>query len=78
MLCSYCVPLTGLAIPAELPLACCVPLALALTDTRVPLLPTRQVVFVLGGPGSGKGTQCALLVKEFGITHLRCAPRTAR
>lgn len=28
------------------------------------------VVFVLGGPGSGKGTQCAKLVKEFGYTHV--------
>lgn len=25
---------------------------------------------MLGGPGSGKGTQCAELVKEFGLTHL--------
>ena len=29
-----------------------------------------QVVFVLGGPGSGKGTQCQKLVDEFGIIHL--------
>eukprot|EP00475_Leptophrys_vorax_P017550 TRINITY_DN24188_c0_g1_i2.p1 TRINITY_DN24188_c0_g1~~TRINITY_DN24188_c0_g1_i2.p1 ORF type:complete len:438 (+),score=57.95 TRINITY_DN24188_c0_g1_i2:47-1315(+) len=29
-----------------------------------------QVVFVLGGPGSGKGTQCAKIVDEFGFTHL--------
>jgi len=28
------------------------------------------VVFVLGGPGSGKGTQCALLVKDFDFCHL--------
>ncbi|KAG9135423.1 hypothetical protein Leryth_007181 [Lithospermum erythrorhizon] len=28
------------------------------------------VVFVLGGPGSGKGTQCANIVKQFGYTHL--------
>jgi UMP-CMP kinase len=28
------------------------------------------VVFVLGGPGVGKGTQCALLVKERGFVHL--------
>ncbi|CAL9245676.1 unnamed protein product [Arabidopsis halleri] len=27
------------------------------------------VVFVLGGPGSGKGTQCANLVKHFSYTH---------
>lgn len=29
-----------------------------------------QVVFVLGGPGSGKGTQCAKIVEEYGFTHL--------
>lgn len=29
-----------------------------------------QVIFVLGGPGSGKGTQCAKLVEEFGLLHL--------
>lgn len=28
------------------------------------------VVFVLGGPGSGKGTQCANIVEHFGFTHL--------
>lgn len=28
------------------------------------------VVFVLGGPGSGKGTQCANIVQHFGYIHL--------
>ncbi|ODV60300.1 UMP-CMP kinase [Ascoidea rubescens DSM 1968] len=28
------------------------------------------VVFVLGGPGSGKGTQSVLLVKDYGFVHL--------
>jgi len=28
------------------------------------------VIFVLGGPGAGKGTQCARLVDEFGFCHL--------
>ena len=28
------------------------------------------VVFVLGGPGAGKGTQCAKLVADFGFKHL--------
>ncbi|KAK4193341.1 P-loop containing nucleoside triphosphate hydrolase protein [Podospora australis] len=28
------------------------------------------VLFVLGGPGAGKGTQCARLVKEFNFHHL--------
>jgi len=28
------------------------------------------VVFVLGGPGSGKGTQCANIVSQYGFKHL--------
>eukprot|EP01036_Dinobryon_divergens_P024843 gene24843-33328_t len=29
-----------------------------------------KVVFVLGGPGSGKGTNCARIVSKFGYVHL--------
>lgn len=29
-----------------------------------------QVVFVLGGPGAGKGTQCSNIVSKFGFVHL--------
>lgn len=29
-----------------------------------------NVVFVLGGPGAGKGTQCAKIVEKFGFVHL--------
>ncbi|KAG0150004.1 hypothetical protein CROQUDRAFT_652988 [Cronartium quercuum f. sp. fusiforme G11] len=29
-----------------------------------------SVIFVLGGPGAGKGTQCARLVQEYGFVHL--------
>ena len=29
-----------------------------------------EVVFVVGGPGSGKGTQCAKIVEKYGCTHL--------
>lgn len=28
------------------------------------------VVFVLGGPGAGKGTQCENLTKNYGFVHL--------
>ena len=28
------------------------------------------VLFVLGGPGAGKGTQCANLVRDYGFKHL--------
>jgi hypothetical protein len=30
---------------------------------------TDDVIFVLGGPGSGKGTQCALLAQRHGFAH---------
>ena len=30
----------------------------------------HTVVFVLGGPGAGKGTQCANIVREYGWVHL--------
>lgn len=29
-----------------------------------------NVIFVLGGPGAGKGTQCENIVREFGYVHL--------
>jgi UMP-CMP kinase len=31
---------------------------------------TISVIFVLGGPGAGKGTQCANLVRDYGFQHL--------
>eukprot|EP00250_Pteridium_aquilinum_P002061 c12269_g1_i1 orf=264-926(-) len=34
------------------------------------IVETVKVIFVLGGPGSGKGTQCASIVEHFGFTHL--------
>lgn len=30
----------------------------------------KRVVFVLGGPGSGKGTQCALVASKYHFEHL--------
>ncbi|KAL8906062.1 MAG: hypothetical protein Q9207_002246 [Kuettlingeria erythrocarpa] len=29
-----------------------------------------SVIYVLGGPGAGKGTQCAYLVRDYGLKHL--------
>jgi hypothetical protein len=37
---------------------------------RINTSPTPRVLFVLGGPGAGKGTQCAKLVDCFGFVHL--------
>jgi adenylate kinase len=36
----------------------------------VPELKSARIVFVLGGPGSGKGTQCDKIVAKYGFTHL--------
>ena len=33
-------------------------------------LKESKFIFVLGGPASGKGTQCDLIVKNFGYTHI--------
>ena len=35
-----------------------------------PPLEGKEIVFVLGGPGSGKGTQCDRIVANYGHTHL--------
>lgn len=42
------------------------------TATSSPAFDPKEVtvVFVLGGPGAGKGTQCAQLVKQHGFVHL--------
>ena len=34
------------------------------------ILGSPKIIFVLGGPASGKGTQCEKLVEEFGYTHI--------
>lgn len=31
---------------------------------------TKKILFVLGGPGAGKGTQCTKLVEKFDFVHL--------
>ncbi|KAG1969148.1 UMP-CMP kinase [Pimephales promelas] len=37
---------------------------------RISVMMKPQVVFVLGGPGAGKGTQCARIVENYSYTHL--------
>ena len=34
------------------------------------LLDDPKIIFVLGGPASGKGTQCNKIVEEFGFSHI--------
>ncbi|XP_053248489.1 UMP-CMP kinase isoform X1 [Podarcis raffonei] len=45
-------------------------LASSAPSPRLLLLMKPVVVFVLGGPGAGKGTQCARVVEKYGYTHL--------
>nr|XP_014426974.2 adenylate kinase isoenzyme 1 isoform X1 [Pelodiscus sinensis] len=33
-------------------------------------LKNSKIIFVVGGPGSGKGTQCEKIVQKYGYTHL--------
>jgi adenylate kinase family enzyme len=40
------------------------------TLNLAPVPKDTTVIFVLGGPGAGKGTQCEKLVKEFAFEHL--------
>ena len=42
----------------------------AITTQVKAALPKPRVLFVLGGPGAGKGTQCARLVADYGFVHL--------
>ena len=44
--------------------------AASLPRARIPASPLPRVLFVLGGPGAGKGTQCALLAERYGFAHL--------
>ncbi|XP_004307819.1 PREDICTED: adenylate kinase-like [Fragaria vesca subsp. vesca] len=40
------------------------------SETVTPSKAAPFITFVLGGPGSGKGTQCAKIVEAFGFTHV--------
>ncbi|XP_004506608.1 UMP-CMP kinase-like isoform X2 [Cicer arietinum] len=46
------------------------PLHLREKDRICPKHIDSVITFVLGGPGSGKGTQCAKIVETFGFKHL--------
>ncbi|XP_021269813.1 adenylate kinase isoenzyme 1 isoform X3 [Numida meleagris] len=40
------------------------------SSDRVEKLKHHKIIFVVGGPGSGKGTQCEKIVHKYGYTHL--------
>jgi len=41
-----------------------------MTTTSPAASSKRKLIFVLGGPGSGKGTQCDLIVAQMGFLHV--------
>lgn len=59
-------------MPASLQTADAPVAALPAAPKDVPTFSSSDVtvLFVLGGPGAGKGTQCSKLVSEHGFTHL--------
>lgn len=40
------------------------------TESQGDLDPNTTIIFVLGGPGSGKGTQCAKIAEKYDCLHL--------
>lgn len=45
-------------------------MAISVLKRIVQIAMKPKVVFVLGGPGAGKGTQCQKIVQNFGYVHL--------
>eukprot|EP00877_Chromochloris_zofingiensis_P005325 jgi/Chrzof1/14794/Cz09g16130.t1 len=43
---------------------------LVVPEVEGQLSPNASIIFVLGGPGSGKGTQCERIVAKYGYKHL--------
>merc|ERR1712168_1227499 len=41
-----------------------------LTEKMAAELQGKKIVFIVGGPGSGKGTQCDRIVAKYGYCHL--------
>ncbi|GMR32600.1 hypothetical protein PMAYCL1PPCAC_02795, partial [Pristionchus mayeri] len=44
------------------------------SDKKIDLTPLKKagvpIFFIMGGPGSGKGTQCEKIVAKYGLSHL--------
>ncbi|KAF8385583.1 hypothetical protein PRIPAC_74725 [Pristionchus pacificus] len=45
-----------------------------MSDKKIDLTPLKKagvpIFFIVGGPGSGKGTQCEKIVAKYGLSHL--------
>ena len=60
----------GAAMLISLVVICCSQVAMAVPAVEGSLPEDASIVFVLGGPGSGKGTQCDRIVAKYGFKHL--------
>ncbi|XP_033008086.1 UMP-CMP kinase [Lacerta agilis] len=70
MLCRCLLASAARVVPSAPRLGAAASLASFAPSPRLLLLMKPVVVFVLGGPGAGKGTQCARVVEKYGYTHL--------
>jgi pantothenate kinase len=75
--CSQCpaVAAPRTPLPLRRPLLRC-PKATSMAPTQDLDPKTTTVIFVLGGPGSGKGTQCAKIADKYGCKHLSTGGRS--
>ncbi|KAM9271527.1 LOW QUALITY PROTEIN: adenylate kinase isoenzyme 1 [Morus bassanus] len=55
---------------AEAPRGLCAQMSSPAVPTCPEKLKHHKIIFVVGGPGSGKGTQCEKIVQKYGYTHL--------
>jgi hypothetical protein len=63
---------------ASIPAVTAAPSKLAIPEVKGKLPDDARIVFILGGPGSGKGTQCEKIVAKYGFQHLSAGTFTKR
>ena len=69
---SRCLATAATASAGTAALAFAGPPTSAIVLTAQAAAPQKPIViFVLGGPGAGKGTMCLRLVEDYGFVHLR-------
>ena len=61
---------------ASIPVGSTAPSEVAIPEVQGKLADDARIVFILGGPGSGKGTQCEKIVAKYGFQHLSAGALT--